>query len=142
MIKLLLPVDGSDCSLRAVQYAITLAKRCPSTSIRLFNVYYQPVRLGDVGIAVTDAQMKEVERRQVDPALATAERMLREAGMPYEREARAGDPPMAIAMRAEELGCDGIVMGTHGAGALANLTFGSVAMKVVHLSKIPVTLVK
>lgn len=142
MLKLLLAVDGSDCSLRAVKHVITLAKRCPGISIRLLNVYYMPVRLGDVGIAVTEAQMKEAERRQTDPSLATAERMLREAGMPYEREVRAGDPPLAIAIRAEELGCDGIVMGTSGAGAMANLTFGSVAMKVVHLSKVPVTLVK
>lgn len=142
MIKLLLPVDGSDCSLRAVQHIIALAKRCPGIAIRLLYVYDLPVRLGDVGIAVTDAQMKEAERRRADPLLATAERTLHEAGVPYEREVRAGDPPLAIAMRAEELGCDGIVMGTHGAGALTNLTFGSVAMKVVHLSKVPVTLVK
>jgi nucleotide-binding universal stress UspA family protein len=47
-----------------------------------------------------------------------------------------------IAMRAQELGCNGIVMGTCGAGAMANLVFGSVACKVVHLFKVPVTLVK
>jgi nucleotide-binding universal stress UspA family protein len=47
-----------------------------------------------------------------------------------------------IARRADELGCDGIVMGTSGRGALGNLLLGSVATKVIHHAKVPVTLVK
>jgi nucleotide-binding universal stress UspA family protein len=35
-----------------------------------------------------------------------------------------------------------IVMGTRGQGAVGNLLLGSVATKVIHLSKVPVTLVK
>lgn len=142
MLKLLVPVDGSDCALNAVRYAIRLAKENGPVSIHLLSVYYEPVRLGDVGVAVTREQMQEVERRQTDPALATAERLLREAGVAFERETRAGEIPLAIAKRAEETGCNGIVMGTRGAGALTNLVMGSVAMKVVHLAKVPVTLVK
>ena len=47
-----------------------------------------------------------------------------------------------LAKRAEELGCDEIIMGTRGMGAIGNLVMGSVATKVVHLAGIPVTLVK
>lgn len=47
-----------------------------------------------------------------------------------------------IVKRAEELGCDGIVMGTQGRGAIGSLLMGSVAIKVVHLTRLPVTLVK
>jgi len=47
-----------------------------------------------------------------------------------------------IVKRAEELGCDGIIMGTQGRGTLGSLFMGSVAVKVVHLTKLPVTLVK
>ena len=47
-----------------------------------------------------------------------------------------------IVKRPEELNCDGIVMGTRGMGAIGNLVMGSVATKVVHLTKLPVTLVK
>ena len=43
---------------------------------------------------------------------------------------------------AETLHCDEIVMGTHGRGALKDFLLGSVAMKIVHLSKLPVVLVK
>ena len=142
MLKLLIPVDGSDCSVRAVEHAIMLARDHGPVSIRLLNVYYEPVRLGDVGIAVTPQQMKEVERRQADPALATAERVLREAGVAYERDVRAGDVAPTIVKQAQDSGCNAILMGSHGVGALSNLVVGSVAMKVVQLAKMPVTLVK
>ena len=47
-----------------------------------------------------------------------------------------------IADYAAEQGCDSIVMGTHGRGGLADLFLGSVAAKVIHLTRLPVTLIK
>ena len=49
---------------------------------------------------------------------------------------------MLIADSAEREGCDAIVMGTRGMGSIGSLMLGSVATKVVHLTKLPVTLVK
>jgi len=142
MMKLLVPVDGSDPSLHAVEHVIRLATHQGPVTVHLLNVYPEPVRYGDVGVKVTPEQMAEIERRQTDPALSTAERRLREAGVPYERETRVGDVAPTIVRTAEDLGCDGIVMGTRGSGALANLVVGSVAMKVVHVASVPVTLVR
>ncbi len=142
MMKLLVPVDGSDSSLHAVEHVIRLAKENGPVSAHLLNVYDEPVRYGDVGVKMTKDQLKEAVREEGDPALATAERLLRDAGISYEREVHPGNVPLTIARRAEDLGCDGIVMGTRGNGALANLVMGSVAMKVVHVAKTPVTLVK
>ena len=53
-----------------------------------------------------------------------------------------GDPASTIVRRAEELGCESIVMGTHGRGRLGQTLLGSVAQRVVHTSHIPVTLVR
>jgi nucleotide-binding universal stress UspA family protein len=53
-----------------------------------------------------------------------------------------GNAASTIAKRADELRCDGIVMGTQGRDAMGSALMGSVALKVVHLSKGPVTLVK
>ncbi len=47
-----------------------------------------------------------------------------------------------IVKRAQEVACDGIVMGTHGRSAIANLVMGSVARASMHLARVPVTLVK
>ena len=47
-----------------------------------------------------------------------------------------------IASEAERLKCDSIFMGSHGRGAVGNLVMGSVASKVVHLTDLPVIIVR
>jgi nucleotide-binding universal stress UspA family protein len=42
----------------------------------------------------------------------------------------------------KDSGADAIVMGTRGLGVVGGLVLGSIASKVVHLVKVPVTLVK
>jgi nucleotide-binding universal stress UspA family protein len=64
------------------------------------------------------------------------------SGVPYTSEILVGETASLIVSSAEQHGCDGIVMGTRGMGAIGNLVMGSVATKVVHLSRLPVTLVK
>lgn len=49
-----------------------------------------------------------------------------------------GDPSSEILRKAEELGVDLVVMGTHGKGLLAHAFLGSVAEKVLQRTKIPV----
>jgi nucleotide-binding universal stress UspA family protein len=53
-----------------------------------------------------------------------------------------GSPAETIAKVAREQGCDGIVMGTRGLGAVSSVLLGSVSSRVLHLSDLPVTLVK
>jgi nucleotide-binding universal stress UspA family protein len=67
---------------------------------------------------------------------------VKDAGIPFTAEVAIGDIAATINKRAEELGCDGIVMGTAGTSAMENLLMGSVATKLVHITKLPVTLVK
>jgi nucleotide-binding universal stress UspA family protein len=50
--------------------------------------------------------------------------------------------PSELVKYAEEKGCDGIIMGTRGLGPIGNLVMGSVATKVIHLTTLPVTLIK
>ena len=68
--------------------------------------------------------------------------MLAERKVPCERHLVIGDPARAIVKLVRKLNCDLIVMGTRGMGAVAGLVLGSVANKVVHLARTPVTLVK
>ena len=68
--------------------------------------------------------------------------MARAAGVNFTTAVLIGDVPKVLANYAEENGCDGIVMGTRGMGAIGNLVLGSIATKVIHLTKVPVTLVK
>lgn len=142
MHKLLLPVDSSDNAIRAVQYAIGLAEECDSVAIHLVTAHEEPLLYGEIAVYVTPEKMAELQRLHSEEVIAAAEALLKEAGVRYTKEILVGDIPLVIARRAETLGCDAIVMGTRGGTAIGNLVMGSVATKVVHLAKVPVTLVK
>jgi nucleotide-binding universal stress UspA family protein len=142
MYKILLPTDGSENALRAVHYAVSLARDHGSGAVHLVTVLPDPMRYGEIAVYVDRNKLERMQREQAAALLRPAEDLLRAAGVSYEREPLTGDVAPEIVRRAEELGCRVIVMGTRGMGALANLMLGSVATKVVHLTKLPVTLIK
>ena len=80
--------------------------------------------------------------RDVNANRAEARRLLKEAGVPYTCEILIGPIAASLADCAESRGCDAIVMGSHGHGAVGSLVLGSIATKVLHLAKVPVFLVK
>ena len=87
----------------------------------------------------------EIEKAQLDhgaSVLSSAKRQLDRAGVKYHTHVAIGDPAEKIAEFAKKGRFDKIVMGTHGRGGIAGLLMGSVATKVLHLTSIPVTLVK
>jgi nucleotide-binding universal stress UspA family protein len=140
--KLLVAVDGSANALRAVQYAIELAKESGSASLHLVTAHEEPRVYGEIAVYVTIEKMAELQRQAAEGALEEAERLIRQAAVPYTREILVGPVAAVIAKRADELGCDSIVMGTRGMTALGNLLMGSVATRIVHFAQVPVTLVK
>ena len=142
MHKMLLPFDGSESALRALNYAVRLAKGNGSVSVHLVHAHEEPLTYGELAVYVSREQMAELQRAHSEDVLATAEALLKQAGVSYTKEVLTGPVAESIAKRAEETGCDRIVMGTRGLSAVENLLIGSVATKVVHLATVPVTLVK
>jgi len=74
--------------------------------------------------------------------LSAAKALLDAAGVAYDSKVLVGPVAQSIAEFATQRGCDAIVMGTHGHGGLTELLLGSVSTKVIHLSPLPVTLIK
>ena len=74
--------------------------------------------------------------------LRSARALLDQAGVDYEASVVAGPVAQTIANFAQQQGCDHIFMGSHGRGELAGLLSDSVATKVIHLTRLPVTVVK
>jgi nucleotide-binding universal stress UspA family protein len=142
MHKLLVPVDESDNATRALQYAIRLSKECGPLELYLVNAHEPPFVYGEIAVYITEEKARELQRRHSEDILRPAIEMAKAAGVKFTSEVLIGNVPKVLAQYAEEKGCDGIVMGTRGMGAIANLVMGSVATKVIHLSKLPVTLVK
>jgi nucleotide-binding universal stress UspA family protein len=143
MKKVLVPIDGSATSLRALN--ILTRKRAlyrdpAEMEIHLLNVQH-PVS-GDVDMFVDHEQIKKYHREQSLEALKAARDLLDKAGIPYIFHIGIGDPGEVIALYAKEKGCDQIIMGTRGRGELAGLLLGSVTWKVIHLAEIPILLVK
>lgn len=142
MERLLVPVDKSECAMRALDYAIGLAKKKGPIEIHIVNAHQMPVVYNEIGTQ-TDFQraVAELDDNSEDHLEPAVER-LKAADIPYARQVLMGDVAHEIAKYADSAGCDGIVMGTRGMGPLANLVMGSVATQVVHLTRLPVTLIK
>ena len=142
MRKLLVPFDGSENALRALQHAISMARQGGPTSLHVVNVYEEPDFHGEIEAFMPHARFVELARQRCEGRLDAAASVLDDAGVSYAKEVLVGQIAEAIAKRAEELGCEGIVMGTRGLSAIGNLVMGAVATKVVHFAHVPVTLVK
>lgn len=142
MRKLLVPVDGSSAALRALQAAIALAKLVPDSSIHLVHAHEAPQIHGELLVYVPAEKMRALQRMQCESILDRAEAELKRSGARYSREVLEGPIGRTIAEHAERIGCDAIVMGRHGESALHDILMGSVAMKVLHASRLPVLLVR
>lgn len=142
MRKYLLPIDGSEYSDRAVDYVIGLVARLKEpVSAHLVNVQLAMTGV-NVKLFVSKDSLKDYYHDEGMAALASARHKLDAAGIGYQYHIGVGDPGQVIVDFAVAEGCDEIVMGTHGRGAVAGAVMGSVASRVAHLAKVPVVLVK
>jgi nucleotide-binding universal stress UspA family protein len=140
-MRILIPVDGSDTSLAAVRFvADTLAAASHDIEIHLLNV--QPPLPSAAATFIDSAVLRDFHHEEGAKALAAAHKLLDGSGVRYVSNTVVGEPAETIAAYAEQRDCAGITMGTRGLGRAAGLLLGSVAHKVLHLSKVPVTLVK
>ena len=141
-VKILLPVDGSAASLRAVadlRERVATFRETPE--IHLLHVH-APIPIGRVQAHIGKETLDDYYRQESQEMLAEAEALLRQAGLAYTPHIHVGLPAEVIAKVASELQVDLIVMGTHGWTGLAGLLLGSVASGVLHLAPCPVQLVK
>jgi nucleotide-binding universal stress UspA family protein len=139
-MKVLLAVDGSECALRAAEFlARLLAGR--HAQVTVANVQ-PPIAYGEVLSAETRARVEQWQQERGRQAAAASVEALAAGKLACDLRVLTGEPGPAITGLAAELGCDLIVMGTHGLGAVAGMALGSVASKVIRLAGMPVTVVK
>lgn len=140
--KFLVAIDSSACATRALQYAIRLAKDNGPIALHIVHAHEPPIVYGEVALYLPIEKAEEAQKNLAEAIIEPAAALAREAGIDFTTEVRIGEVAREIAKAADEKGCDAIVMGTRGMGAIGNLVMGSVATKVIHLTKLPVTLVK
>jgi nucleotide-binding universal stress UspA family protein len=135
--NVLMPTDFSPTSKRALEYAQALASRF-GAKLHLLHVLAYPMS----GVATPEAYWVELTdlrkrlRDDVDRDMAALAASL--AGIELSTKVLDGPPAPTIVAAAKDLGCDLIVMGTHGHSGIAHLLLGSVAERVVRTAPCPV----
>jgi nucleotide-binding universal stress UspA family protein len=139
--KILLPVDGSEGSARAARHVVDIADIVANLEVHVLNI--QP--LGDdwmVRRSIKPEEFATMTQEWGESSIGPVHAILEAAGVKHSVQVTHGDVARTIARLALDLGCNHIVMGTRGQSALNGLLMGSVATKVLHLTDVPVTLVK
>lgn len=139
--KWLVPIDGSEVSQHAVAWIEKHAAdyREPP-KIHLINV--QAALPDDIGRFIDAETLRDFHLEAGTKALAAARYQLAAAGLTSEQHVLVGEASAAITDFADSHGCTLILVGTRGHSGLAGTLLGSVAMKIVHHSRVPVLLVR
>jgi nucleotide-binding universal stress UspA family protein len=148
MDRILIGVDGSPPSLKAVDFAADLASKYNAELILLTVV---PHLSPEHNAAVEEyARSEHMPVREAELALTTADSVLDNARRKAQAKGVArisaepsfGDPAQEIMTVAQDRQADLIVVGSRGHGRLAGLLLGSVTQKVVSLAHCPVVVVR
>lgn len=141
--RILVPLDFSPHSQRALEYATALAARL-GAALHLLSVV-EPMAAAS-GLAgemyfpslaeLTDKMVEEARRYMAESKAYVP------PGLVVTSDVAIGTPATTITDVAQEQKCDLIVMGTHGRTGLAHLFMGSVAERVTRLAPCPVLTVR
>ncbi|HXN06454.1 MAG TPA: universal stress protein [Nitrospiria bacterium] len=136
---ILVPTDFSDCSRKAVDYAIDLSGLFKAKIILLHvlesSVYSLDVSLMPPGdpfglrqklVDLVNLNVEEIKKRDVEAEGACI----------------IGVPPVEIIKAVKKYEADMIIMGTHGRTGLAHILLGSTAERVIQRAECPVLTVR
>lgn len=140
---ILIPVDGSPTSDRALQEALAFARQ-HKVQLQLLHVL-EEIHFVDIESSINYAELQESIRNSGAKVLTQAQVLVQQAGMMAETKLlEAGGERVAsvIVAEAERWPADLIVIGTHGRTGFSRLLFGSVAEGVVRTAPVPVLLIR
>jgi universal stress protein A len=144
--KILVPVDYSDCSRVAMEYALFLAERFDA-EIQVLHVVEIPPGGEEHTVVKPDTGKEQLLSELLVQEAVKAETeflapFVRDATIPIERSLLKGRPGKVIVEAAAERGADLIVMGTHGRSGFERLIVGSVTERVLRSAACPVVVVR
>ena len=138
--RLLVPVDFSNTSTKALTAAVDLAKVL-GAEIKVVHVHYQQIP----AIASMAAYIPQIDESTIlEEFEKELDKLVKKygEGVKISHQVHAGDPRTEIPLLADEYKADMIVMGTHGRSGLSHLLMGSVTESVLHQTGIPVLSIK
>jgi len=141
MIKILIAVDGSALSLDAVHHVLRLVQDGLRVSVVLANVQ-EPASLYELVVSRDPDLIAAASVEAGEHLMASARALLQAAGLGCETAVGVGDPAHVLVDIIESSGCDMVVIGARGQGAISSALLGSVSQELAHASPVPVTIVK
>ena len=140
-VTIVVPVDFSETSKRAVETARALADRIEVAHVILVHALQVPVAsdpLAAEQIAGLELHLSTCAKEELERGVAA----LTEAGISAESYSRVGNPGVVAVDVARERHADLLVIGTHGHTGVTHLLLGSVAERVVRTADCPVLTVR
>ena len=135
-------VDNSDVSTRAVEFAVERAKHNDWKVVLVHVIPWSPYSFQ------TPSENEHRQNEKVRETQAATEQILvpmaeiaESGGVPHEEIVKHGKPSDTIIDIASETGAVHVIVGRTGDGGLREAVFGSVASRLVQQAKTPVTVV-
>lgn len=137
--NILVPVDFSECSRKALQYALAFAQQSKACVwlVYVLEPYVPIPEMTAMNVDLTRKQLLITAKselkslRQTIPEEVASEVLLRE-----------GSPYVEVVKAAQEMEADLIVISTHGRTGLAHVFMGSTAERIVRHAPCPVLVVR
>ena len=138
-MNILLALDGSEHSLRAVEHTALLLQNFANSTCTMVFVDHMAKK----GQGKAPEIFEEVANEEMRKNLEKAQDILNEKGLLYTTKVLTGsDVAETICKYAKQRSFSQIVLGTRGLGNLRGIVMGSVSHKVLQLAPCPVTFVK
>jgi nucleotide-binding universal stress UspA family protein len=141
MKTILVPVDGSQHSIRALETALAMAREKDEITLHVITVQ-APIVSGNITQFISARDLAAFYEDEGRKALEPVRHLLDQAGVAFTEQVLVGQIAETIVDYARRHDCDHIVMGTRGLGRMGGLLLGSTTIKVISLAAVPVTLVK
>lgn len=141
----LVPVDGSPLSLRALRHAL---EAFPDAEITVYHVVdlFDPDYAGRTGSTyepmVGSAEWDRFVAEARDQVFAEVTELVEDCDRSITTDTDVGDPKRLVVEYATEEAVDHVVVGAHGRSRSSRPFFGTVAERVVRRSPVPVTVVR
>jgi YjbE family integral membrane protein len=139
MLNVLVPVDSSRNSRRAVQHVINESRQNAAIEVQLLNVQRPFSR--HIARFVAKKSRDDYHREQSEKVLVPIKKMFDNAGVRCTTHHAVGNKARLITQTAARLNCDHIVMSTARKNSLTRMVEDSTTNRVLELTKVPVEVI-
>jgi nucleotide-binding universal stress UspA family protein len=132
--KILVPLDGSKNSLKALETAVHIANENEASLMAIHVIHTFSEKIG--------SKQKSGEEEVPPSFILQAKKLAMKNKIPFSNRVITGDPGHAITEYANTHGIDLIVIGARGRSLFKTIFLGSVSSYVLHKSETPVMLIR